>query len=711
MMIAPLHTTRRRTLAAWLLGSGLAAILGLTACLDDSPVAAGEPTVRATFSANVVGAAAGGTVRIRVGYRTRSQQVVFLPSSPEQVSVAAGTTIVLPVTVHIARCLADESRVSAGEPGCKLLIELSLSDQTGLVDSDTTDAVSPTVPGGSINFGTVTVGVVVSTLVVTPASLRLLVGQQQQLTATPRDPKGAVITSVPVTWTTSDATVAQLSATTGTNVTVRGLKLGEATITATAKGKASAPVTLGVVPPTLAIRQRPAAGCVIAGQTVALEVDSPPGPVSWSSSNPDVASVDASTGIVTGIRPGGSATITATSGGITGTTTICVATFQVTPATLSVIAARSVPLDVSASGGTLSFSSSAPAVATVDANGVIRGVNVGKATITATLTAASGSQSIPVAVTVTPAAIVITASLNRAPLGRSVQYSAVVQDADGATLPGVTPDWSVADATIAALSAASGASVNVKALKLGTTTVSAAVAGVVGTAPFTATPVTPAVGLEVVSGNGAFCPTYSLSCVLVARALDVDGFPVTGAVVTWSTTSQGCSPSKTDTTDELGQTTATNLCSSTAPGLYLQTVALVSGGAPLTFHYTLAGLVLTPQSVDTPNVAKFSVTAASVAAGLSATLTYRSGPTINYVTKLELSSTTTPASLVVGYDPSNLPPGQYVFDVTVSTTTPGLGPAIQTLSFSVGGSFFISPNAKPARSSRSAPPPTPGRDP
>src|SRR5512144_2735336 len=71
------------------------------------------------------------------------------------------------------------------------------------------------------------------------------------------------------------------------------------------------------------------------------------------------------------------------------------------------------------------------------------------------------------------------------------------------------------------------------------------------------------------------------------------------------------------------QTTATNLCSSTAPGLYLQTVALVSGGAPLTFHYTLAGLVLTPQSVDTPNVAKFSVTSASVAEGLSATVTYR----------------------------------------------------------------------------------------
>ena len=84
-----------RVLSACLLFAGIS-------CLDDSPVASVAPVVRATLSANVVGAQAGGTVRIRVGYRTRAQQLVALPSTPEQVSLAAGATVVVPLTVEIS---------------------------------------------------------------------------------------------------------------------------------------------------------------------------------------------------------------------------------------------------------------------------------------------------------------------------------------------------------------------------------------------------------------------------------------------------------------------------------------------------------------------------------------------------------------------------------------------------------------------------------
>src|SRR5687768_11320014 len=266
----------------------LSIILAAIGCLDDTPVTVGSPNVRATLSANVVGVMAGGTVRIRVGYRTSREQFVPLPSTPEQITVAAGTTVVVPLTVDIGPCLTDEDRIAAAQPGCRLTIELTLSDASGgVVDTQMRDASgAPVTPGQSVDFGTVTVGVPVSVVTIAPASVSLNVTQEQQIAATVRDASGAVITSVPVSWTTSDATVAQLSGGTGGTITVRALKLGSATVAASAGGKTSNQVTVSVVPPQpLTIRQRQGNGCVIAGQTINLDVDSPPGPVSWSSGN------------------------------------------------------------------------------------------------------------------------------------------------------------------------------------------------------------------------------------------------------------------------------------------------------------------------------------------------------------------------------------------------------------------------------------------
>lgn len=707
----PTLTRFLRTAVAWKLAPALAAI-GLASCLNDSPVASGDTTVRATFSVNVVGLQAGGTVRIRVGYRS-AQQVLFLPSTPQQVNVGAGTTVILPVTVDIGRCLADRNRASSGLPGCKLLIELLLSDQTGsVIDSDTTDAGgSPTIPGGQVNFGTVTIGVIVASVGVTPISVRLNVGEEQVLTATARDAKGATIPAIAMTWAANDPTVAQLTPTGTSTVTVRGLKLGATTITATARGKTSPQVLLAVAPPTLNIRQLPGAGCVIAGQTLNLEVDSPPAAVTWTSSNPNAVTVGATTGIVTGVLPGGSATITATSAGVTGTTSVCVALFTVTPPTLSVGVNQSIPLTVAAAGGTVTFTSSAPQVATVDNNGVVRGVSVGTATITGKITAASGSQSIPISVSVSVASIVIKLKLSRAPVGRSVTYSAVVQDANGNVIPNPSVTWSIADPTIGALSGTLGDSVSVKALKLGSTTITASTGGASASAPFTATPVIPASRLEQVSGNGGTCPTFSSLCTFVARAVDVDGYPVTGETVTWSTSNQGCAPSKTVTTDADGLTSTTNLCSATKPGLYEQTVSLLSVNDQQTFHYTLQGLLITLDSIDAAGVARYSVTSLTPAQGLTAVVTYKTGPATNYVTTLTLSTTTTPATLVVGFDKANLPVGAYTFDVTVSTTTQGLGPAVATRSFSAPFVFSNHSSVQSARPTLGAPAPMPRRAP
>jgi uncharacterized protein YjdB len=689
---------RRGALArrALLSASGLLAVAG---CLDDSPVTAGSPNVRASLSANVVGAVAGGTVRIRVGYRTSRQALVSLPSTPEQIDVTPGTTVVLPLTVDIGPCLADDERAPRGAPGCHLVIELTLSDAAGgVIDSQTREASGePVTPGQSVNFGTVTIGVNVSSVVVAPTTLRMSPTEEQRLTASVRDASGAVVTTLPVTWTTSDATVAELSGTTGASITVRGLKVGTASIVATVSGKTSNQVAVSVVPPPpLVIRQPQGAGCVIVGQTLTLEVDSPPGAVSWSSASPGIASIGAATGIVTGVA-NGQAVITATSGARTGTATVCVTgPLRVLPAPLSIVAGRTAQLSASGvTGGTLSYISSAAPIATVDANGLVRGVSVGQATITVTFTAPSGTDIAPVPVTVGPSAVVITPSSGSAPVSRTTRFTATLQDANGTTLPSVPVTWSISDATIGSLSATSAAAVDVRALKVGSTTIRATLGTVSATAQFTATQPLPASRLEKVSGDGSVCPTRSTGCTFVVRAVDVNGVPVAGTTVIWSSTAE-CDLPRSAITDDNGLATGTNTCSAVQPGTYTQVATLVTNQQQATFSYSLRGLSIAFVSMDSlSGVRTYAVTSSTgPATGLTLAVDYRSGPAANYVTVLDLSGTSAPATLRVSYYGSELPFGDYTFDVIVSTTTPGIGPGTATVKFTVSPNFFVQPDVR-----------------
>jgi uncharacterized protein YjdB len=668
-------------------------VLLLQACLDDAPVTATPPTVRAMLNANVVGEMAGGTVRIRVGYRSSRQVLVPLPSSPEQITLAAGTTVVLPLTVDISPCLADRTRFLADEPGCTLTIELTLADATGqVIDTQTRESEAPATPGQSVNFGSLTIGVIVSSIALAPTTLSLTVGEEQQATAVTRDLAGAVVTTVPVVWTMTDGTVAQLGAATARSVAVRAVKLGTTTLTAMSGGKTSAPVTVNVVPPTpLTIRQLPAAGCVLLGGSVTLVIDSPPGAVAWSSSNAGVATVDASTGIVTGIAPG-SATVSASSGNRTGSASVCVIAPRFLLSSPTIVAGRTAQITVGGlSGATVSFTSSATGIATVDAGGLIRGVGVGSATITATITAASGKDVTSFPITVTAGSVAVTPASSTAPINGLARFTAVVRDADGVALAGAVATWTISDPTIGTLSTTLGTTVDVRALKLGSATVRATAGGATASASFTATASLPAARLEKVSGDGTACPTQSTSCAFVVRAVDVTGVPVSGAQIAWSVL-PACAPPTLATTDASGFTTSPNMCS-TAPGTYTQTATLQTNQQQVSFSFTLRGVGLAFQSFDSSGVYTFAVTSTTtVASGLSVDVRYRSGPVNNYLTVLKLDRTVTPALLSVAYNPSNLPFGDYVFDVIVSTTTSGLGPGVETFKFSNANGFSAEPN-------------------
>ena len=157
----------------------------------------------------------------------------------------------------------------------------------------------------------------VAIVTVSPAELTLPVGESQQLTATMRDQAGNQLDGRSVTWATTEATVATVSVT----GLVAGVGPGSATVTATSEGK-SGSVAVSVEPNgslVITLPTNPIESGTSVQATASISSgsgSSPASNVTWSSSNPAVASVS-SDGLVTGARSG-TATISAVSEGITG---------------------------------------------------------------------------------------------------------------------------------------------------------------------------------------------------------------------------------------------------------------------------------------------------------------------------------------------------------------------------------------------------------
>ncbi len=173
--------------------------------------------------------------------------------------------------------------------------------------------------------------------------------------------------------------------------------------------------------------------------------------ITWASSNIAVATVNAS-GLVTSVAVG-TATITATCEGKSGTATITVvdipvATVDVSPATPTVQAGRTVqltatPKDASGnplSGRTVTWRSSNTAVATVNGSGLVTGVAVGTATITATSEGKSGTATVTVT-SVPVASVAVTPPAASIQTGQTVQLTATPKDASGNPLPGRVVTW------------------------------------------------------------------------------------------------------------------------------------------------------------------------------------------------------------------------------------------------------------------------------
>jgi uncharacterized protein YjdB len=336
--------------------------------------------------------------------------VASVSVSPATPSVTVGQTVQLTATAYDANNNVLTGRVVTWASSNTGIATVSSSGVvTGVAAGSAT--ITATSEGRS---GTASVTVTpppVATVTVAPTTASVTVGQTVQLTATTRDANNNVLTGRTVTWSSSNTGIATVSS----SGVVTGVAAGSATITATSEGKSgTASVTVTPIP-VASVTVAPTTASVIVGQTVQLTATTRDAnnnvltgrTVTWSSSNTGIARVSSS-GVVTGIVAG-SATITATSEGKSGTASVTVtlapvATVTVTPASSSVGVGQTVQLTATMrdannsvlTGRTVTWGSSNTGIATVSSSGVVTGVAVGSATITATSEGKSGTASVSV---------------------------------------------------------------------------------------------------------------------------------------------------------------------------------------------------------------------------------------------------------------------------------------------------------------------------
>lgn len=300
--------------------------------------------------------------------------------------------------------------------------------------------------GSNIANGSLSLSVsALSSVTLTPASATIIGTSTQQLTASPLDNNGAA-TAATVTFTSSNPAVASVNATSGL---VTAVTPGSAVITASAVSGATTVTATSSITVLSALPVLTSAGVTPASAGITVAADAQAGstlqltaapkdqfgtPIvgavtTWSSNNPAVATVNATSGLVTSVATG-TATITAsvTAGAVTvtGTSVITVATgptvttINVTPATSTIgvattkqLAATTIDQNGAPIVATLTWTSSNPAVASVNAtSGLVTAVAPGVATISGTSGAISGTSVITVvapvltSINITPATAV-----------------------------------------------------------------------------------------------------------------------------------------------------------------------------------------------------------------------------------------------------------------------------------------------------------------
>ena len=330
---------------------------------------------------------------------------------------APAATVIVGQTLQITAVVMDED----GDTLTDRSVEWS-SANDAVATVSAAGLVTGVSPGGVVitakaegktsEFTLNVVPVPVASVVVAPDPAEVPVGTTRELFATARDAAGTPLTGRAVVWTSSNPEVATVSS----SGVVTALRQGAATITATVDGQTGTSRINAVPGPVAVVAVTPQSPSVRVGATIPLAAETRDASgavvtgrvVTWASSDPSRATVS-STGVVTGVAPG-AVTITATSEGRSGTTTVTVLRIPVSAVRFDVLPTpvlvgdtfriRAVALD---SAGrelpdrTVTFAGSNNAAATISSSGHLSAVGAGSVQITATSEGVTATATINVA--------------------------------------------------------------------------------------------------------------------------------------------------------------------------------------------------------------------------------------------------------------------------------------------------------------------------
>jgi hypothetical protein len=289
-------------------------------------------------SANISCAVGGFTDTSTV--TVTSATITSIDVSPTTPTIAAGVQLQFTATVHYSNGIVQDISDSATWTSSNTNAA-TISNQVGFAGLATTIAAGTTTItasfGGSSGTATLTVtNATCNTIVVTPANPKMAKQTQLQFiaTCTFSDSTQADITSV-ATWTSSNTNAATISNQSGFQGNATGVAAGTTTISATFQGKVGSTtltvtnavlvsITLSPANPTVTAGAQvkfTATGHFSDGTTQDLTIQ-----CSWSSTNKFVAKTTMARkrrGLITTVAAG-TATINATTLGVTGSTTITV---------------------------------------------------------------------------------------------------------------------------------------------------------------------------------------------------------------------------------------------------------------------------------------------------------------------------------------------------------------------------------------------------
>ena len=480
------------------------------------------------------------------------------------------------------------------------------------------------ISGGRIGSDGATIqGSVAQSISISPTAPSVLQGTQTQLTAVVRDQSGTQVAGagVVVTWQSGNASVATISST----GVVSGVSAGTSTITVST-GSLLATAVLTVTPvPVASLSVSPSSVTLDIGGTKALSATPRDAQgnwltgrvVAWSTSNPTVATVS-NDGLVTALGQG-AATIAASSEGKTSAAQVAVnppAPAPVASVTV-VLNSPSIEVDQSTSavatvrdasghvltGRTITWTSSAPEVATVTSTGMVTGVSAGSVTIIATSDGKTGVATLTV--NPPPAAPVATVLLSLSPSqiakGGTAQTQVTLKDAGGHALSGRAVGYSSSRSSVATV-ANSG---TVTGMGVGTANIRALSEGVSSSAPVTVTSgaAQPA-SLTITAPTTVLTPGQTVQ--LTGTVRDAAGNALSGYTIIWE------SYDKTVATID-----ATGLVTAVAPGS-VTIESFQSQAAWNTLGLTVQADTSTPPSTPAPVAAvNVSLNASSLAVGQS----------------------------------------------------------------------------------------------